>query len=117
MHRRDHSRAKTNMTNSHYSGIGANPHFGTPGNPADRKRVPGGSSSGGAVAAADGMCEIAIVTDTGAPAGFQARFVKYRRFKPSRQRIPADGAFPCHTASIQLGRSLVPVTPAPRLMR
>src|SRR5262249_31909038 len=40
--------AKTNMTEFAYSGIGANPHFGTPGNPVDRKRVPGGSSSGAA---------------------------------------------------------------------
>src|SRR5262249_43151459 len=46
--------AKTNMSEFAYSGIGANPHFGTPGNPADRKRVPGGSSSGAVVAAADG---------------------------------------------------------------
>ena len=38
--------AKTNMTEFAFSGIGANPHFGTPGNPHDRKRVPGGSSSG-----------------------------------------------------------------------
>src|SRR5262249_19574578 len=37
--------AKTNMSEFAYTGIGANPHFGTPGNPADRKRVPGGSSS------------------------------------------------------------------------
>src|SRR6476661_8884710 len=43
--------AKTNMSEFAYSGIGANPHFGTPGNPADRKRVPGGSSSGAAVSA------------------------------------------------------------------
>ena len=49
--------AKTNMSEFAYSGIGANPHYGTPGNPADRERVPGGSSSGAAVAAADGMCE------------------------------------------------------------
>ena len=42
--------AKTNMTEFAFSGIGANPHFGTPGNPADRARAPGGSTSGGAVA-------------------------------------------------------------------
>src|SRR4249920_948728 len=44
---------------------GLNPHYGTPGNPADRTRLPGGSSSGAAVAVADGMCEIAIGSDTG----------------------------------------------------
>src|SRR5262249_30313851 len=57
--------AKTNMTEFAFSGIGANPHYGTPGNPADRTRVPGGSSSGAVVAVADGMCEIAIGSDTG----------------------------------------------------
>src|SRR5277367_484630 len=57
--------AKTNMTEFAFSGIGANPHFGTPGNPRDRKRVPGGSSSGAPITVADGMSEIAIGTDTG----------------------------------------------------
>src|ERR1700760_4642669 len=57
--------AKTNMAEFAFTGIGLNPHYGTPGNPADRTRIPGGSSSGAAVAVADGMCEIAIGTDTG----------------------------------------------------
>src|SRR5262249_44090096 len=57
--------AKTNMTEFAFSGLGANPHYGTPGNPADRTRIPGGSSSGAGVAVADGFCEIAIGTDTG----------------------------------------------------
>src|ERR1700728_4480152 len=57
--------AKTNMTEFAFSGIGANPHFGTPGNPRDRTRVPGGSSAGAPVAVADDMCDIAIGTDTG----------------------------------------------------
>ena len=39
--------AKTNMSEFAFSGVGANPHYGTPGNPADRARVPGGSTSGG----------------------------------------------------------------------
>jgi aspartyl-tRNA(Asn)/glutamyl-tRNA(Gln) amidotransferase subunit A len=86
--------AKTNMTEFAYSGIGANPHFGTPGNPADRKRVPGGSSSGAAVAAADGMCEIAIGTDTGGSCRIPGALCGIVGFKPSRQRIPTDGAFP-----------------------
>ncbi len=86
--------AKTNMTEFAYSGIGANPHFGTPGNPADRKRAPGGSSSGAAVAVADGMCEIAIGSDTGGSTRIPAAFCGVVGFKPSRQRIPTEGAFP-----------------------
>jgi aspartyl-tRNA(Asn)/glutamyl-tRNA(Gln) amidotransferase subunit A len=86
--------AKTNMTEFAYSGIGANPHFGTPGNPADRKRVPGGSSSGAAVAAADGMCEIAIGSDTGGSTRIPAALCGIVGFKPSGQRIPTEGAFP-----------------------
>jgi aspartyl-tRNA(Asn)/glutamyl-tRNA(Gln) amidotransferase subunit A len=86
--------AKTNMTEFAYSGVGANPHFGTPGNPADRKRIPGGSSSGAAVAAADGMCEIAIGTDTGGSCRIPAALCGIVGYKPTRQRIPTDGAFP-----------------------
>jgi aspartyl-tRNA(Asn)/glutamyl-tRNA(Gln) amidotransferase subunit A len=86
--------AKTNMTEFAFSGIGANPHFGTPGNPRDRARVPGGSSAGAPVAVADGMCEIAIGTDTGGSVRIPAALCGLVGFKPSRQRIPTDGAFP-----------------------
>jgi aspartyl-tRNA(Asn)/glutamyl-tRNA(Gln) amidotransferase subunit A len=86
--------AKTNMTEFAYSGIGANPHFGTPGNPADRKRIPGGSSSGAAVAVADGMCEIGIGSDTGGSTRIPAALCGVVGYKPSRQRIPTEGAFP-----------------------
>ena len=86
--------AKTNMTEFAFSGIGANPHFGTPGNPADRTRVPGGSTAGGAVAAADDMCEIAIGSDTGGSCRTPAAFCGIVGYKPSRQRIPTGGAFP-----------------------
>ncbi len=86
--------AKTNMTEFAFSGIGANPHFGTPGNPRDRTRVPGGSSAGAAVAVADGMCEIAIGTDTGGSVRIPAALCGLVGFKPSRQRVPTDGAFP-----------------------
>ena len=86
--------AKTNMTEFAFSGVGANPHYGTPGNPADRARVPGGSSSGAAVAAADGMCEIAIGTDTGGSTRIPAALCGVVGFKPSKQRIPTDGAYP-----------------------
>src|SRR5260221_6194774 len=86
--------AKTNMSEFAYSGVGANPHFGTPGNPADRKRAPGGSSSGAAVAAADGMCEIAIGTDTGGSCRIPCALCAIVRYKPNRPRTPTDGAFP-----------------------
>jgi len=86
--------AKTNMTEFAYSAVGANPHFGTPGNPRDRARVPGGSSAGAAVAAADGLCEIAIGSDTGGSVRIPAALCGIVGFKPSRQRIPTEGAFP-----------------------
>jgi aspartyl-tRNA(Asn)/glutamyl-tRNA(Gln) amidotransferase subunit A len=86
--------AKTNMSEFAFSGVGLNPHFGTPGNPADRKRVPGGSTSGGAVAVADGMCEITIGSDTGGSTRIPAALCGIVGFKPSKQRIPTDGAFP-----------------------
>ena len=95
--------AKTNMTEFAFSGVGANPHFGTPGNPADRARVPGGSSSGGAVAVADGMCEIAIGTDTGGSTRIPAALCGVVGFKPSKQRVPTDGAFPLSSTLDSIG--------------
>ena len=95
--------AKTNMTEFALGGIGANPHFGTPGNPSDRARVPGGSSSGAAVTAADGMCEIAIGTDTGGSVRIPAALCGLVGFKPSRQRVPTDGAFPLSTTLNSIG--------------
>ena len=86
--------AKTNMSEFAFSILGVNPHHGTPGNPADRTRVPGGSSSGAAVAAADGMCEIAIGTDTGGSTRAPAAYCGVTGFKPSKFRVPTDGAFP-----------------------
>jgi len=86
--------AKTNMVEFAFSAIGANPHYGTPGNPADRARVPGGSTSGGAVAVADGMCELTIGSDTGGSTRIPAALCGITGFKPSRQRVPTEGAFP-----------------------
>jgi aspartyl-tRNA(Asn)/glutamyl-tRNA(Gln) amidotransferase subunit A len=86
--------AKTNMTEFAFSGVGANPHFGTPGNPADRKRIPGGSSSGGAVACADGIGEIAIGTDTGGSTRIPAALCGLVGYKPTARRISREGAYP-----------------------
>jgi aspartyl-tRNA(Asn)/glutamyl-tRNA(Gln) amidotransferase subunit A len=86
--------AKTNMPEFAYSNSGLNPHYGTPGNPADRGRVPGGSSSGAAVAVADDMCEIGIGSDTGGSCRTPAALCGIVGFKPSKYRVPTDGAFP-----------------------
>lgn len=86
--------AKTNMSEFAFTGIGANPHYGTPGNPADRARAPGGSSSGAAVAVADGLCEIAIGSDTGGSVRIPSSICGVTGFKPSRQRVPTEGAYP-----------------------
>ncbi|WP_187968471.1 amidase [Aquibium microcysteis] len=86
--------AKTNMSELAFSGVGTNPHLGTPGNPLDRSLVPGGSSSGAAVAVADGFCEVAIGTDTGGSVRIPAALCGLTGFKPSRAAVPTDGAFP-----------------------
>lgn len=86
--------AKTNMAEFAFTGIGLNPHYGTPGNPADRARIPGGSSSGAAVAVADRMCEIAIGSDTGGSVRVPAALCGVVGFKPSKRRVPTEGAFP-----------------------
>ena len=86
--------AKTNMSEFAFSGLGDNPHFGTPGNPADRSRIPGGSTSGGAVAVADGMCAITIGTDTGGSTRIPAALCGLIGFKPTKSRIPTAGVFP-----------------------
>ena len=95
--------AKTNMTEFAFSGVGLNPHFGTPGNPHNRRRIPGGSTSGGAVAVADGMCEIAIGSDTGGSTRIPAALCGIVGWKPSKQRVPTEGAFPLSTTLDSIG--------------
>jgi aspartyl-tRNA(Asn)/glutamyl-tRNA(Gln) amidotransferase subunit A len=82
------------MSEFAFTALGINPHYGTPGNPADRLRVPGGSSSGSAVAAADGMCDIGIGSDTGGSCRIPAALCGIVGYKPSKFRVPTDGAFP-----------------------
>jgi aspartyl-tRNA(Asn)/glutamyl-tRNA(Gln) amidotransferase subunit A len=86
--------AKTAMVEFAFSGLGLNPHDGTPGNAVDETRVPGGSSSGAGVAAALGFGDIAIGTDTGGSVRIPAAFNGVVGLKPSAQRVPRDGAFP-----------------------
>jgi aspartyl-tRNA(Asn)/glutamyl-tRNA(Gln) amidotransferase subunit A len=109
--------AKTNMTEFAFSGIGANPHYGTPGNPADRTRVPGGSSSGAVVAVADGMCEIAIGSDTGGSTRVPAALCGVvDTSRPSRGCRPKARS-PFRTRSIRSGRSREASRRAPPPMR
>ena len=85
---------KTNMTEFAFSGIGINPHYGTPGNARDATRIPGGSSAGAGVALARGMCEIAIGSDTGGSVRIPAAFNGLTGLKPTQARVSREGAFP-----------------------
>src|SRR5437763_2800709 len=84
---------RTNMVEFAFGGVGLNPHYGTPKNPYDRKvgRVPGGSSSGAAVAQADGMCVMALGSDTRGSVRGPAALCGVAGFKPTSSRIPKDG--------------------------
>ncbi|WP_017347290.1 amidase [Pantoea sp. A4] len=96
---------KTNMTEFAFSGLGINPHFGTPANPWKRaeQRIPGGSSSGAAVAVADGMCLGAIGTDTGGSVRIPAALCGLTGFKPTASRINQAGTLPLSTSLDSIG--------------
>lgn len=93
----------TNMTEFAYSGLGLNPHYGTPDNPLAPGRIPGGSSSGAAVAVALGMAAGAIGTDTGGSVRIPAAFCGLTGFKPSQSRVPRDGTFPLSDSLDSIG--------------
>ena len=90
---------KTNMTEFAYSGVGLNPHHGTPANPADtiEARIPGGSSSGAAVSVAAGLCVAGIGSDTGGSIRIPAALCGLVGFKPTARRVPTTGAIPLST--------------------
>ncbi|HWE72128.1 MAG TPA: amidase [Stellaceae bacterium] len=94
---------RTNMTEFAFSGVGINPHYGTPGNPWDRKRIPGGSSSGAGVSVADEQCVVAIGTDTGGSVRIPSALCGLVGFKPTQKRVPLDGAFPLSTTLDSIG--------------
>lgn len=87
---------RTNMVEFAFGTTGLNPHYGTPKNPWDRKtgRVPGGSSSGAAVAQADGMCAMALGSDTRGSIRQPAALCGVTGWKPTQRRVPREGAFP-----------------------
>jgi aspartyl-tRNA(Asn)/glutamyl-tRNA(Gln) amidotransferase subunit A len=96
---------RTNMTEFAFSGLGLNPHYGTPKNPWDRAvgRIPGGSSSGAAVSVTDGMAAAAIGTDTGGSVRIPAAFCGLTGFKPTARRISTQGALPLSTTLDSIG--------------
>jgi aspartyl-tRNA(Asn)/glutamyl-tRNA(Gln) amidotransferase subunit A len=87
---------RTNMTEFAYSGIGINPHYGTPKGAWNRSvgHVPGGSSSGAAVSIADRMAYGALGTDTGGSCRIPAAYNGIVGFKPTQRRVPLDGGVP-----------------------
>jgi aspartyl-tRNA(Asn)/glutamyl-tRNA(Gln) amidotransferase subunit A len=87
---------RTNMTEFAYSGIGINPHYGTPKGAWNRKEghVPGGSSSGAAVSIADRMAYGALGTDTGGSCRIPAAYNGIVGYKPTQRRVPLDGGVP-----------------------
>lgn len=96
---------RTNMTEFAYSGVGLNPHYGTPSSPWDRKtgRVPGGSSSGAAVSVSDGMAVVGLGTDTGGSCRIPAALCGTVGWKPTARRIPLDGVAPLAFSLDSLG--------------
>lgn len=87
---------RTNMTEFAYGANGMNQHYGTPLNPWDRttRRIPGGSTSGGAVSVTDGMAAATIGSDTGGSVRIPSALCGLTGFKPTQRRIPLEGAFP-----------------------
>ncbi|WP_398477036.1 amidase [Tardiphaga sp.] len=87
---------RTNMVEFAYSGIGTNPHYGTPKGAWKREvgHVPGGSSSGAGVSVLDGMAHAALGTDTGGSCRIPAAFNGIVGYKPTQRRVPLDGAVP-----------------------
>ena len=120
---------RTNMSEFAFSGLGMNPHYGTPRNPWERPhagpsarseagtrvahgtlsdpstlgRVPGGSSSGAGISVADGMAHGALGTDTGGSCRIPAAFTGLVGYKPTATRVPRTGAIPLSTTLDSIG--------------
>ena len=87
---------RTNLSEFAFTGLGINPHYGTPRNVFDRARgrIPGGSTSGGAISVTDGMAAGAVGSDTGGSLRIPAALNGLVGFKPTTRRVPRDGVFP-----------------------
>lgn len=96
---------RTNMSEFAFSGLGLNPHYGTPKNPFDRStgRIPGGSSSGAAVSVTDGMAAVGIGSDTGGSCRIPAALCGLVGFKPTASSVSRAGAVPLSTTLDTIG--------------
>lgn len=96
---------RTNMSEFAFSGVGVNPHFGTPPNPADARvpRIPGGSTSGGAVSVANGCAWVALGSDTGGSLRIPAALCGVVGFKSTARLVSGRGAFPLATSLDTVG--------------
>ena len=94
---------KTQMDEMAYSLLGANPHYGTPINPAAPDRHPGGSSSGSAVATAAGLVDFAVGTDTAGSCRAPAAFCGVFGFRSTHGAIPMTGVLPLAPSFDTLG--------------
>ena len=93
---------RTNMSEFAFSGVGINPHHGTPANPATAlldptPRIPGGSTSGGAVSVATGASWAALGSDTGGSIRIPAALQGLVGFKSTARLTPTEGAIPLST--------------------
>lgn len=84
----------TNMTELAYSGLGLNPHYGTPENALSPGCIPGGSTAGGAISVAQEIADIAIGTDTGGSLRIPAAFNGIVGFKPTQKTVSRTGCKP-----------------------
>lgn len=85
---------KANLHELAFGVTGINPWFGTPTNPIDPALVPGGSSSGSAVAVATGEADVAFGSDTGGSIRIPAACCGVVGLKTTRGRVPLDGVRP-----------------------
>jgi aspartyl-tRNA(Asn)/glutamyl-tRNA(Gln) amidotransferase subunit A len=94
---------KTTMTELAFSGLGLNPHFGTPANAFDAARLPGGSSSGVAAAVARGLACAAVGSDTGGSVRIPAAYNNLVGLKTTDGSIPMEGITPLSITLDTLG--------------
>ena len=96
---------RTNMVEFAFSGVGTNPHYGTPVNPSDTRtdRIPGGSSSGAAVSVATGAAFVGLGSDTGGSIRIPAALCGIVGFKSTARLVPSTGTIPLSTSLDTVG--------------